>query len=373
MSFAGFEVLCRQETVADDYRFNSGIASNVVIYDADVFDRAMDDEQVSAALKAELNHCLLKGPGVYVVKQGFRDLALIDRANDTFDHIVAEEKELKGEAGDHFAKSGENDRIWNSLQKTCLKAPEDFVRYYSNTVLAMAARAWLGPHYQMTAQVNIVKPGAKAQSPHRDYHLGFQSDETVAEFPLHAQLMSQYLTLQCAVAHTDMPIVSGPTKLLPFSQQYELGYGAWRDPEFMQFFESNFVQYELSKGDIVFFNPALFHAAGDNASSDIHRVANLLQIASALTKPMESIDRVAMSGKVYPVLQEQGLSVNDRINAVAAVCDGYSFPTNLDNDPPIGQCAPLTMAELMHKALNEQWPHSEFVSRLDQQQAQRLA
>jgi hypothetical protein len=29
--------------------------------------------------------------------------------------------------------------------------------------------AWLGPGYRVTAQTNIVKPGGRAQQPHRDY------------------------------------------------------------------------------------------------------------------------------------------------------------------------------------------------------------
>jgi len=36
----------------------------------------------------------------------------------------------------------------------------------------MVSRAWLGPNYQISSQVNVVKPGGEAQSAHRDYHLG---------------------------------------------------------------------------------------------------------------------------------------------------------------------------------------------------------
>lgn len=37
------------------------------------------------------------------------------------------------------------------------------------TSRALVSEAWLGPGYQITAQTNIVKPGGKAQQPHRDY------------------------------------------------------------------------------------------------------------------------------------------------------------------------------------------------------------
>jgi len=47
----------------------------------------------------------------------------------------------------------------------------------------------------------------------------------------------------------------------------------------------------LEKGDAVFFNPALLHAAGSNHATDIRRMANLQQISSAFGRPMETVDR----------------------------------------------------------------------------------
>ena len=35
-------------------------------------------------------------------------------------------------AGDHFAKAGANDRIWNAQEKLCLRAPAVFARYFAN-------------------------------------------------------------------------------------------------------------------------------------------------------------------------------------------------------------------------------------------------
>ena len=93
--------------------------------------------------------------------------------------------------------------------------PAVFVDYYANPVIATIATAWLGPNYQVTSQVNVVNPGGKAQSGHRDYHLGFLHAETIARFPEHVQQLSPVLTLQGAVAHSDMPLESGPTMYLP--------------------------------------------------------------------------------------------------------------------------------------------------------------
>ena len=173
-------------------------------------------------------------------------------------------------AGDHFAAAGQNDRIWNALEKLALRAPEVFADYYANNLIAAVCRAWLGPGYQVTSQINVVNPGGAAQTAHRDYHLGFASAERAARFPAHVHRLSPVLTLQGAVAHTDMPAETGPTMYLPHSQKYLPGYLAWRQPEFREYFEANHVQLPLAKGDAVFFNPAVFHAAGANRTAARH-------------------------------------------------------------------------------------------------------
>jgi len=191
---------------------------------------------------------------------------------------------------------------------------------------------------------------------HRDYHLGFQSDEVAAQYPAHVHRLSSVLTLQGAVAHCDMPVESGPTLYLPHSQKYELGYLAYRRPEFAEHFETFHVQLPLDKGDAVFFNPALFHAAGSNHSADIKRMANLLQISSAFGRAMESLDRTRMSAALYPVLLRLAKDDPTAVDKViAATAEGYAFPTNLDRDQPIGGLAPLSQADLLRQAVAETW------------------
>ncbi|MEV4709049.1 phytanoyl-CoA dioxygenase family protein [Actinoplanes sp. NPDC049316] len=85
--------------------------------------------------------------------------------------------------------------------------------------------------------------------------------------------------------------------------------------------EGNHVQLPLTKGDAAFFNPAVFHGAGTNRSTDVKRMANL--------------------------------------------------PTDLDRDQPIGGLAPQTQAELMHQALAEQWDTSQFEKALHDQRERR--
>ena len=59
-------------------------------------------------------------------------------------------------------------------------------------------------------------------------------------------------------------------------------------------------------------------------------------------------------------------------NAVAASAEGYSFPTNLDRDPPIGGMAPKSQQDLMRQALKENWPAEVFVNEAEAQAWRKL-
>ncbi len=354
-------VLCGQQTLAADYPLAASIIQNVVIYNAGALQETMAIQRKQ--VMTELHRVLSDGPGVLVIQKGFPRTDVLDRQTTVFEKLL-EEEALQGAAGDHFAAVGANGRIWNSLQKVALHSPDAFIEYYANPFIGLVSEAWLGPYWQLTAQVNVVRPGGKAQQPHRDYHLGFQTDEVSARFPLPLHILSRYLTLQGAAAHTDMPLESGPTQLLPYSHRYDLGYLAWRNPDVIRFFQDKAVQIPLQKGDLLFFNPAVLHAAGSNQTENYQRVANLLQISSAFGKPMESIDRHAMMLAVYPRLLEyaaDGRLTSEEIDAVvAATADGYSFPTNLDRDPPLNGLAPQTGQQLMRQAINSRWSLHTF-------------
>ncbi|MBY5799964.1 phytanoyl-CoA dioxygenase family protein [Rhizobium leguminosarum] len=370
-----FRALAEKTTAIADYPSASAVEKNVLIYDSRKVMTAAATPEGRRAVLAEICDAFGEGPGVVVFKRAYEDTSIIDRASTIFDAIIEEQHRTSTGGGDHFAKPGANDRIWNSLEKHCLADPANFAEYYGNVIVALASEAWLGPSYQMTAQVNRVNPGGSAQSAHRDYHLGFQSSKVIEQFPAHVHRLSPVLTLQGAVAHCDMPLESGPTLFLPYSQTYVPGYLALKRPEFRDYFETNHVQLPLEKGDVVFFNPALFHAAGTNRSAGIKRVANLLQVSSAFGRAMETVNRERMSARLFPALKTlQGrLSPDEIANAVAACAEGYSFPTNLDRDPPLGGLAPKTQAQLMHEALKEGWSDAVFTAALAEQTQKKLS
>lgn len=371
-SISALKDICTQVVNPKTYPLCEFVCTNVPIYKNSLHD--ISTPSIASALQDEWHHILLSGPGVFLLKGMYSSsgIDLVDRINRVFGSIIASEKSSSN-LGDHFAGVGNNDRIWNSFSKHCRADPASFIEYYSNPWLALVCNAWLGPAYRITAQVNVVKPGGKAQVAHRDYHLGFQNAEACARYPRAMQVASQLLTLQGAVAHSNMPLDSGPTRLLPFSQLFEEGYMAYRLPEFNQYFLENHVSLPLEKGDGIFFNPALFHAAGENTTTDFERSANLLQISSAFGKPMETIDTLPLILKCWEGLMQkynqEGMS-NGVLALVAAITESYQFPTNLDKRPPApGGMAPESEQDVVLRGLEESWSLRAVMQVLEQARA----
>lgn len=384
-SLDDFHRLCSESAKPETYPLAASISKNVPIYNLSEFEHSLSSDNTSTitALQDEWYHILLSGPGVFVLKGMYTNRPQFSAARDTatsvFQRIITHEAQQQqqqagggSKKGDHFAGKGANERIWNSFGKHAIVDPASFANYYSNPWLAHVCAAWLGPAYRVTAQVNVVKPQGAAQNPHRDYHLGFQEQAAVARYPRSVQVASQFLTLQGAVAHSDMPLASGPTRLLPFSQRFEAGFLAYRDETFQEYFHQHYVALPLECGDGIFFNPALFHAAGANETEGFNRVANLLQISSAFGKAMESVDSLPIVEGCWHILTEKySSSSTDRFDQLAlsslvqAIADGYPFPTNLDNRPPAPSgMAPESEQQLLLRGLEAGWSRERIIEEM---------
>ena len=366
-----FEAHLDRETVLTDWPYAADVARKVLIYDGDAV-RAAEAAGEGLALMAEFAEVFQHGPGVLVIRGAVTDMAVLDRATAIYEALIDEERLSGGGGGDHFAKPGANDRIWNSLQKHCMADPENYVAYWGNTCLDLASRAWLGDGYQMTGQVNRVNPGGAAQTAHRDYHLGFMTPERLRAFPAHVHDLSPALTLQGAIAHVDMPIETGPTMLLPCSQDYHEGYVAFARQEFQEVFRRRHVQLPLEKGDMVFFNPALMHGAGTNRSADVRRMANLVQIGSAFGRSIEAVDTDAMCRRAYAALASGIVTGPELRAAICCTSEGYAFPTNLDTDPPVGGLAPKSQQQILTEALERGASQEAFEAELDALKVRRM-
>lgn len=335
-----------EQTQLGDYPLAERVEANVLVYAAEAL-RAAD----RATALDELARALGEGPGVVII-EGAMAPEVVDRATDVFFGIIDAQNAAGQSVGDHFAKPGANDRIWNSLEKLAVADPAVFVDYHGNDIIDLVSTAWLGPAYQMTAQVNVVNPGGQAQVPHRDYHLGFMSSGQIERYPTHVHDLSPALTLQGAIAHGDTPIETGPTMLLPHSQKYPGGYLIAGREDFAEFTTAHCVQVPFAKGDAIFFNPALIHGAGTNRTADVRRMVNLMQVSSAFGRAMESIDRERIVLAIYPELLARGDDPRAEI-ALRSAAEGYPFPTNLDLDPPVGGLAPPSQADVVRAALAE--------------------
>ena len=360
-----------QETLTKHYPSAAEITDNVPVYDGRALDKLFADEDDARTVMAEMNRSFRSGPGIVAIKAGYADLSLVEAVTEQLTAIIDEEEASGTGAGDHFAAAGANSRLWNAHEKLCMRAPELYIRYNASEILRRVCESWLGPAYQITTQVNVVRPGGKAQTAHRDYHMGFQPADVLQNYPASQHLLSASLTLQGAVAHCDMPVESGPTKILPYSQSYLAGYVAVLRQDYRAYFEEHYVQLPLEMGDMLFFNPAAFHAAGDNTTNDIQRIANLMQIGSAYGRSTELVDRSRISKKVYPLLADMNatgsLSPRQIDNVVAASAEGYPFPANLDLDSPLSGMAPPSQQDVMRQAISEGWTAGEFAAALDEQ------
>lgn len=368
------EIAARREVAV--WPAASRVERGIPIYDGALVGRLLEDAEGLRRVTSEWTRVLLDGPGVLVFERAIADPRVVDGATRVLGEVLRAEREA-GAGGDHFAESGANTRIWNAHEKLCLADPEAYARYNAGDVVPAISRAWLGPLFQVTAQVNLVRPGAPAQRPHRDYHMGFQTREQLLSYPAHVHRMTPFLTLQGAVAHVEMPVESGPTAVLPFSQGWLPGYLAAERPGFQAFFEENCVQLPLARGDMMFLSPALFHAAGANRTRTVERFANLLQISSSYGRAMESLDRERMCVAVYPVLLdlEKSGALGPRAvdNVIAATAEGYPFPVDLDRDPPISGMAPPSQQDLFRKALSEEWDTGRFRAVLADHVARRIS
>jgi ectoine hydroxylase-related dioxygenase (phytanoyl-CoA dioxygenase family) len=353
--FNHFRSIVEQDTSSSSVPLAADIRSRIPVYSGAAITDQVNDPAFTSRLLSEWNTVFDTGAGVIIIEAAYQDTAPIEEATEVLSSIIAHEQESAQGGGDHFAAAGANSRVWNAHEKLARVNAELFTRYYANTPLHLACRAWLGPAYQMTAQVNVVHPGGAAQVCHRDYHLGFQSVEQLQRYPANVHRLSPHLTLQGAIAHTTMPLESGPTQLLPYSQKYHEGYVAAQLPQFREYFNEHCVQLPLQSGDMMFFNPAVLHAAGENRT-DKDRFANLLQVGSAFGRTTEVVDRTKLCKMVYPALLKAKNSASltdiEIDNVITATAEGYAFPCNLDLTPPAGGLAPPNQQDVMRQMLH---------------------
>ena len=116
-----FAALLEQQTAVEDYPHADRVERNVVIYRSERLRDAVRDETDRLAVEAELARALSAGPGIVVMEGAFADLEVVDRATAVFEDMIADQGSGSEAVGDHFAKPGANDRVWNALEKLAVR------------------------------------------------------------------------------------------------------------------------------------------------------------------------------------------------------------------------------------------------------------
>ena len=90
---------------------------------------------------------------------------------------------------------------------------------------------------------------------------------------------------------------------------------------------------------------------------------------------MSCLRIIGMSLALYPCLlaaqQDGSLQTDEVSNAIAACAEGYAFPTNLDRDPPLAGLAPPSQADIVRRALAEEWSLAQLQQALQDNQWRR--
>ena len=123
-----FVAVVGEKTKLEDYAYADAVEQNVLIYGKRLHSY-LESPEGRADVQAELIRAMTAGPGIVVFKGAFADTAVVDRATEAFNSIIAEQKASGAAAGDHFAKPGANDRIWGALDKLAVRDPQVFADY----------------------------------------------------------------------------------------------------------------------------------------------------------------------------------------------------------------------------------------------------
>ena len=92
---------------------------------------------------------------------------------------------------------------------------------------------------------------------------------------------------------------------------------------------------------------------------------------------METVDLAKLSSTLFDNLsvhwQSGTLNELEKNAILTASADGYSFPTNLDTDAPVGELAPQTMKQLLKSVLDKGESKQQYQEALLAQYERRKA
>lgn len=107
-----------------------------------------------ASLKAEFQHVLRGGPGVFLLEHVYCEsmASILDRTSEVLAGILREEKE--GGGGEEVRGP---ERVWNSFEKLARGDALAWLRYYSNVWYKVCGEAWVGEGARVNSQADFLR------------------------------------------------------------------------------------------------------------------------------------------------------------------------------------------------------------------------
>src|SRR5256885_628958 len=96
---ADFLTLLEQQTDPADCPHADSMVHEVLIYDCDRLSTRIGSGTDRREVQAEFSRALLNGPGLVLFQHAFPDLAVLDRATEAFDTMIAEQRHGSSTAG----------------------------------------------------------------------------------------------------------------------------------------------------------------------------------------------------------------------------------------------------------------------------------
>ena len=116
-NFEIFKQSLSQKTNKSDVPLSKGIEKNIPLYEGKEINERSLEENYKIELLREWSNVFKEGSGIIVIKKGIANSKVISEATSVFTKLIETEKEKFNSGGDHFAKPGANDRVWNALEK----------------------------------------------------------------------------------------------------------------------------------------------------------------------------------------------------------------------------------------------------------------
>ena len=240
--------LVSQKTDPADYPYASAVEQNVLIYDGARLRMELSRPACRPRVEAELVRACTTAPAswCWLARSTTRGSSTGPRASSRRSSPPSGRRAARPETTSPLpgrtTGSGTRWRNWPCARLRCSRPTTP-----TTSSRPCAGPGW-GPATRSPPRSTWLTRAARRRPCTATITWGSPPHERAARFPAHVHRLSPVLTLQGAVAHTDMPAETGPTMYLPHSQKYLPGYLAWRQPEFREYFEAHHVQLPLRQG-----------------------------------------------------------------------------------------------------------------------------